>query len=60
MLRALVDSDKKPNAVLRASSANVYGNNTLGKLSEITPANPANYYAVSKLADGVCGQTFSG
>lgn len=50
LLQALDETVSKPDAILIASSANVYGNNTPGKLSESTPANPANDYAVSKLA----------
>lgn len=50
LLQALDETVSKPDAILIASSANVYGNNTPGKLSENTPANPANDYAVSKLA----------
>jgi len=50
LLVALADTSKKPEAVLLASSANVYGNNTPGKLGEDISANPANDYAVSKLA----------
>ncbi|MGK3141607.1 GDP-mannose 4,6-dehydratase [Pantoea sp. C2G6] len=50
LLQALCESAKTPEAVLVASSANVYGNNTPGRLAESTLARPANDYAVSKLA----------
>lgn len=50
LLLALAESRHKPESVLIASSANVYGNVTPGQLNESCAANPVNDYAVSKLA----------
>ncbi|WP_425450902.1 GDP-mannose 4,6-dehydratase [Undibacterium pigrum] len=50
LLESLAALDKKPRAVLVASSANIYGNSTSEVLAENEPAIPANDYAVSKLA----------
>jgi nucleoside-diphosphate-sugar epimerase len=50
LLEALAALDKKPRAVLVASSANIYGNTRTEVIAETEPAMPANDYAVSKLA----------
>lgn len=50
LLEVLAAQPEVPDRVLLASSANIYGNSIEGVLSEITPAQPANDYAVSKLA----------
>jgi GDP-6-deoxy-D-talose 4-dehydrogenase len=50
LLAALARLDPPPRAVLLASSANVYGNARQDRLDETAPPQPANDYAVSKLA----------
>ncbi|WP_333994399.1 NAD-dependent epimerase/dehydratase family protein [Burkholderia orbicola] len=50
LLAALAGLDRRPSAVLLASSGNVYGNSTAGVLDETVAPAPANDYAVSKLA----------
>ncbi|MFT4197634.1 MAG: GDP-mannose 4,6-dehydratase [Pseudoxanthomonas sp.] len=50
LLEAIAAAGRRPDCVLLASSANVYGNASAGMLDEDTPPAPANDYAVSKLA----------
>lgn len=50
LLEALSLLGRRPSAVLLASSANIYGNTMTSPICETVPANPANDYAVSKLA----------
>ncbi|PBS12310.1 GDP-mannose 4,6 dehydratase [Lysobacteraceae bacterium NML93-0792] len=50
LLDALGALETPPSRVLLASSANVYGNASEGVLDETATAQPANDYAVSKLA----------
>ncbi|HHB1471768.1 TPA: GDP-mannose 4,6-dehydratase [Yersinia enterocolitica] len=50
LLAAISDAGSNVEAILLASSANIYGNTTSDILSEKSIVNPANDYAVSKLA----------
>lgn len=50
LLAALVQLPKRPQCVLLASSANIYGNCTQSPIAEDWPPAPVNHYAASKLA----------
>ena len=58
LLEVLANAKTQPECTILASSANVYGNSDLELLSEDSPVNPANDYAVSKLAMEYMAKTF--
>jgi nucleoside-diphosphate-sugar epimerase len=60
LLEALAQSKAPLDAVLLASSSNVYGNAVGGVLDENTPPAPANDYAVSKLAMEYAARLYAG
>lgn len=59
LLAALASAPIRPDAVIVASSANVYGNSREGKLDESVPLLPANDYAVTKVATENIAALFS-
>ena len=59
LLHALATARKKPDAVLLASSANVYGNKREGVLSEDLTPEPANDYGITKLSCEMLGRLYS-
>jgi len=59
LLAALRDIDRQLAAVLLASSANIYGNTDKGVIAETEPFNPANDYAISKVAMELVAKTFN-
>mgnify|MGYP001156863964 FL=1 len=58
LLEALCHQNTPPGFTILASSANVYGNSELEILSENSPTQPANDYAVSKLAMEYLAKTY--
>ncbi len=59
LLEALVQGQAPLDAVLLASSANVYGNGSGGVMDETTPYGPVNDYAVSKVAMELMARLFT-
>jgi nucleoside-diphosphate-sugar epimerase len=59
LLSVLARTEEKPETVLLTSSANVYGNSTLGVLAEDDEIHPENDYAVSKIAMEYMARQFS-
>jgi nucleoside-diphosphate-sugar epimerase len=50
LLDEILASGVKPQRVMIASSANIYGNATVEPITEATPSAPVNHYAASKVA----------
>jgi len=59
LLETLCHQEPRSQCTILASSANVYGNSDLEILSEASPTQPANDYAVSKLAMEYLAKTYS-
>jgi nucleoside-diphosphate-sugar epimerase len=59
LLHALCELDRVPDAVLLASSANIYGNQCEGVLTEDLPPAPANDYGVTKAVCELLAQVYA-
>ncbi len=59
LLDAVVRTNCPVNSLILASSANIYGNRVGGILTEESPPEPANDYAVSKLAMEYVGRLYA-
>lgn len=59
LLQALSTASHRPDAVLLASSANVYGNTREGVLEESLSPEPANDYGITKLTCEMLGKLYS-
>jgi len=58
LLDALVNLPERPQRILLASSANVYGNTEQSPITEDQPPAPVNHYAMSKLAMEYMARTY--
>jgi nucleoside-diphosphate-sugar epimerase len=59
LLQALANAPRRPDTVLLASSANVYGNRREGVIDETMPPEPANDYGITKLTCEMLGRLFA-
>lgn len=59
LLDALVALPRRPDRVLLASSANIYGNCLQSPIAETQPPAPVNHYAASKLAMEQMAQAYA-
>ncbi|HEY6963825.1 MAG TPA: GDP-mannose 4,6-dehydratase [Erythrobacter sp.] len=59
LLQALANAPRRPDTVLLASSANVYGNRREGVLDETMPPEPANDYGITKLTCEMLGRLYA-
>jgi nucleoside-diphosphate-sugar epimerase len=59
LLAALASGETSPEAVVVASSANVYGNSSAGVLDESTQVAPANDYGVTKAASELVASVYA-
>ena len=58
LLNALVQLPDRPDRVLLASSANIYGNTAHSPIDETQPPAPVNHYGMSKLAMEYMARTY--
>lgn len=58
LLEALAGLSEKPQKIIMASSANVYGHVDTGVIGEDLEPRPVNHYAISKLAMELMAATF--
>jgi len=59
LLNALANCTDRPDAVLVASSANIYGNAREGVLDESVPPAPANDYGITKAAAEIVAAAYA-
>ena len=59
LLDAILAAGIQPRRIVIASSANVYGNAAVEPISEVTPLEPVNHYAASKLAMEAMVRTYA-
>jgi len=58
LLEALASADHRPERVVLASSANVYGDVRTALVGEDSPPQPANHYAATKVAMEAAAQVY--